>query len=237
MLFPQSVKYEFSEYLEMDKSIYNGHRGNLTLVGRDQESFEFLDEHFSHGPNRSIKLSPDMALMLGPQLQNCQKTEPKWDILFLLRRDNETTLDWSVLSHALVDLRSQGISYAIEDWFNWSEYFDPKARARLRREDLISLETLPYLRLQAAKNMLCTGRVVVSNRLHAMILSLLLHQPFVGLDNSYGKLSSLRKGFLKGNEDCAEANTGSYFVDTVGEAVDQARVLLQSHPPETDESI
>jgi pyruvyl transferase EpsO len=212
----------------MDKLVYKNYGGgNLTLVGRDQDSFEFLQTQFSDGSERSItKLSPDMAFMLGPQLQNCQGVKPKWDILFLLRRDNETTLDWSVLSHALSELRNQGISYAIEDWFNWREYFSPVSGTRLKEAETSPILNQPDFRLQAAKNMLCSGRVVVSNRLHAMILSLLLNQPFVGLDNSYGKLSLLRTTFFANDGDCAPQYTGSYFASDLQVALSKARSLI-----------
>ncbi len=41
--------------------------------------------------------------------------------------------------------------------------------------------------------MLCRGRVVVSDRLHASLLALLMGRPFVGLDNIYGKMGRVRE--------------------------------------------
>ena len=62
--------------------------------------------------------------------------------------------------------------------------------------------------------------------MHAMILSLLMHKPVIGLDNSYGKLSGLKSSFLDGVDSCAAEYTYLYFKRDPLEAVQLAAELL-----------
>jgi pyruvyl transferase EpsO len=69
--------------------------------------------------------------------------------------------------------------------------YSPLARQRLRR----------------GLGILASGRVVVTDRLHGHILSLLLGIPHVVLDNSYGKLSRFRATWTNGIDGVHDAES------------------------------
>ena len=69
--------------------------------------------------------------------------------------------------------------------------------------------------------MLSAARVVVTDRLHGHILSMLLGKPHVILDNSYGKLSSFHEKWTTGVD-------GVHFARTTDEALELAMELAKS---------
>jgi pyruvyl transferase EpsO len=160
--------------------------GAFRLFVRDQASYEFAAAHF----DCEIGLCPDMALFLGPL---DRAGAPDVDVLYLMRTDRERALatatglpnhtsrvaDWLVESRFSVRVhRALGTAQAFRRGWPSSggmrcARYDAAARARLAR----------------GRRLLASGRVVITDRLHAHILSLLLGIPHAVLDNSYGKLT------------------------------------------------
>ena len=62
--------------------------------------------------------------------------------------------------------------------------------ARLRYLAARPFDRLAWRRVSSACSLLASGRIVVTDRLHGHILALLLGQPQVLLDNSYGKVNA-----------------------------------------------
>ena len=211
---PQSVYYKNLQLARRDADAFAAHQ-NVTLLARTADSLALLDEVFnrtSHG------LSPDAALMMGPVQPACQ---PSVDVVLLLRNDKERrdVDDDAAHQGALEALQARKASFEIWDWFDWGKF--------TKREGGLGLnQTLAEFRLRAANNLLCRGRVVVSNRLHAMLLSLLMGKPFVGFDNSYRKLSGYRSTFLDPNSHCQPRFTLSFFEPGIQDAVQTALQLL-----------
>jgi pyruvyl transferase EpsO len=64
----------------------------------------------------------------------------------------------------------------------------PRPRHALRRLIDVSYDWQAHWRVRYGCRSLAAGRIVITDRLHAHILSLLLGIPHVVLDNNYGKL-------------------------------------------------
>ena len=178
---PQSIHYaDPAAAAEMAEAI-RGH-GQFTLLVRDARSLAFAERHF----DCTIRLCPDAALMLGRQ-QRAPATVP---VFALLRTDHERAPggadalpmgvaadDW--LEEDPAQKRRLRLSLKLGRFFNR----DPMAQRAARQQRLAEW------RFQRGLAMLAAGELVVTDRLHAHILSLLLDIPHVLLDNSYGKVA------------------------------------------------
>lgn len=157
-----------------------GRHGAFTLMVRDARSQEYARRHFGC----PVVLCPDPALYLGMR----QRAKPNVDVLALLRTDHESLQDAAPVPADVVALdwlRDPPLARRFLRWrFKVASRLasDPQG-SRLKRH-----RALAAWRLQRGLGILSRGRVVVTDRLHAHILSLLLDVTHVVLDNSYGKI-------------------------------------------------
>jgi exopolysaccharide biosynthesis predicted pyruvyltransferase EpsI len=211
---PQSIHYDNAEAAREMAQAIRAH-GAFTLLVRDAKSRDFAERHFGC----DVRLCPDAALYLG----RLRRWPAKADILALLRTDHEQvrddtaappgaiSTDWLLESAAA--RRLMRVRVKVDSFLAASEQ-----GRRLRRYQMLA-----HLRLQRGLAILSQGRVVVTDRLHAHILSLLLDIPHVALDNSYGKLSAFAEQWT--------ANyTGFHRTVTRADAFELARALLGSAP-------
>lgn len=177
---PQTIHFRERETLEAARRILDAHP-RLTLVVRDQKSLEFARTQFQ----ATSVLCPDMAFSLGP----LQRPLPsRADLLWLRRIDEES---------ARQQAGSAPPAAIVCDWLDGPLPRWRRARVKLHgwnssgllnRAVAAAYEGQAGSRLDAGCRLLAQGRVVVTDRLHAHILCLLLDIPHVILDNSYGKL-------------------------------------------------
>jgi pyruvyl transferase EpsO len=185
---PQSIQFNSAERLEQAKRIIDAH-GNFILLVRDEYSLDLANRHFNC---RSI-LCPDMAFAIGA---TDPVGAPQFPILAMLRKDKEQT-----------DANAAEVGEAIpcEDWI--TEDRMPVRLAALR--GLVGgLPTLDRQRMRVAKyqakalqrfgrgvRQISRGRIVITDRLHVHIISILLGKEHAVLDNSYGKIGRFRAAF------------------------------------------
>ncbi len=202
---PQTIHFENVQALQRARAAMNAH-DNLTLFVRDRRSLEIATNQFSVPAH----LCPDMAFALGPLDRPRRPVHPA---VWLLRSDKESASATSpVASGVRVDwldeppTRLRSLSYALT-----GAVMRP-ALGKLARPLLRSVyEPLARERLERGLRTLAAGHVVVTDRLHGHILSLLLDLPHVVLDNSYGKLSSFIAAWTTGIE-------GVHRADSIAEA-------------------
>lgn len=138
-------------------------------------------------------LAPDAAFVLGPLLRG----RPLFPTIELRRTDEETSAEHSGVTHQTTAPRFDWISVPtlgpIDRLYDLL-YLSPRRRsfALLRPWLPVIQRVLPAARLREGIRLLSQGSVVVTDRLHAHILCLLLGIPHVMLDNSYGKLRAFR---------------------------------------------
>jgi exopolysaccharide biosynthesis predicted pyruvyltransferase EpsI len=182
---PQSVMFSEGELLVATQRAIARH-GNFLLYVRDRPSFTFARQHF----DCDVRLAPDLAFYLGPFRRGAPAL---YDVLFLLRTDKERS-DKRGRTPELAGLRT-----IEEDWISEAalNYRIEKMRFALARRSA-SVFGLPTreqaFRWRAAWQLrrgldhLCRANIVVTDRLHGHILSLLLGLPNALIDNSYGKV-------------------------------------------------
>lgn len=178
---PQSIHYDDEAQLKaMGRAIAD--HGAFTLLVRDARSLALARLHF----DCDIRLCPDAALYLGRQARGPAKV----DILALLRTDHERAVDAAAAPPGTI----------CADWLEERTGERKLMRLRMKLDAMFARSAqdrrlrryrmLAQWRLRRGLAMLSQGRVVVTDRLHAHILSLLLDIPQVVLDNSYGKVGS-----------------------------------------------
>lgn len=185
---PQSIYFGSPERIESSARIINAHK-NFILLVRDRESQAFADEHLKC----TTILCPDMAFYVGA-IAPSQPAE--FPILAMLRTDKER----------LVSRSENHIGVPVEDWITENENLVRIAKAKgllgaLRALDVGRIRGAMYL--AAAKQrvfergvpQLSRGKVIVTDRLHVHILSLLLGKTHSVLDNSYNKIGRFRAAF------------------------------------------
>lgn len=186
---PQSAWFGDARNLDRARSVVSRHP-DMTLLWRDRRSLEFAREQFE-AP--SI-LCPDMAFGLGSLPR---PGPPEVDLVWLGRDDGESTL------RPASDERLEFVDWALEGpgmarFLRMQGRLANFARPGLARRntgpvgrlvDLLS-DSMARGNLDAGVQILSRGRVVVTDRLHGHILSVLLGIPHVLLDTKQGKISS-----------------------------------------------
>ena len=181
---PQSVHFQRADALARARAVFDAHE-RLTLLVRDAGSLDVVRREF----RATSHLVPDIAMTLGPLARSAPAAR---DILWLKRADQEDC--WPG--------EPAPCDGDVEDWLNeertplirWSDRLRYEAGMRpwLRPVGwpLLAMthHRLSTQRLARGVNLLSSARVIVTDRLHGHIVSLLLGIPHVVLDNSYGKL-------------------------------------------------
>lgn len=195
---PQSIYFEDDANLDRIRRAVEAHR-DLTILVRDRASLDRARVHFAV----PSELCPDLSMALGPQ---APPVAPSVDVLWLRRDDPERRAE----ALALPDDRT---SVRVVDWLEdleneppWTPQ-DRVARAvndrMLQRHRAGSSTSRRAWRLDAATydrlarqwvarglGVLAGGRVVITDRLHGHLLSLLMGIPHVVLDNRIGKVGA-----------------------------------------------
>ena len=188
VILPQSIHFEDEDNAAPIAAAIAAHP-DVTLMVRDRPSQVFARARFTC----RVMLVPDMAFMIGPIEPSAS---PDVDLFGLLRQDKERILpddpefgdlscsqafgDWPA------EQRNRGLAGRL-----------PRAlRARLpgawqgwHPASPAGFEALARRRVDTGLRLLLRGRMVLTDRLHAHILSLLLGKPHIVLDNSYGKIA------------------------------------------------
>ncbi|MBB4235972.1 polysaccharide pyruvyl transferase family protein [Rhizobium esperanzae] len=177
--------------------------GNFSMLVRDHKSLEFAKQHF----DCRVELCPDMAFILGPIERPVRE---KVDIFCLMRTDDEKIGYDAASTGSSGNLRYESSDWLQEDAAKIERLRHPDHLTRLKAARWGALRRSNYRnfgfhlmatdRLDRGLAMLSSGRWVLTDRLHAHILSTLLGLNHVVLDNSYGKLSSFIEAWTANTE-------------------------------------
>ncbi|CAL95873.1 polysaccharide pyruvyl transferase family protein [Azoarcus olearius] len=217
---PQSIHFDDPANLERTQRVLGAHP-DFHLLVRDHPSFTIAERIC---PNTS-RMCPDMALGL---TSYSRPVSPKYAIVALMRTDKE--------QRGSPKRRAQHPDVRLTDWLeepaHWMVRLDrmlallhsryPRKLPPLQRLHRELYEHLAEWRMARGSSLLAEGQVVITDRLHAHILCVLMDIPHVVLDNSYGKIANLRTAWSTGTEIC---HSTSDFDD----AVRVARHLVSAH--------
>lgn len=188
---PQTVYFEDTAAFERCADLVKKHP-DFTLMVRDSNSL-MLGERLG----AKCCLSPDAAHFLRGVLH---RGKPVVSVFGLIRNDKESIGKWNIeIDHKY--------KYEIADWKEDDENLFLKLISVLERRShgrfghlRMFQRTLMWLynraalrRLLKGVNQLSRGKVVLTDRLHAHILSSMLKIPNIVLDNHYGKVH----GYIK----------------------------------------
>lgn len=177
---PQSIHYDDpASAAPMEDAIR--HHGAFTLLVRDAESADFAQRHFSC----DVRLCPDSAIYLGVQ----PRSRGKSALLALMRTDHERVVPPDSMPAEVVCCDWLDESQAVRRWLRVRARADRFRAAGRVAAQMLDHRRLAAWRLERGLAMLSQARAVITDRLHAHILCLLLDIPHVALDNHYGKLA------------------------------------------------
>lgn len=210
---PQSVHFRSRAAVDRAAAAIRRHCG-FHLVVRDRMSEQFALRHF----DCPVTLAPDCAFALGPLEPSAN---PACNLYALMRTDQERR----AAGHSAISRLGRREA----DWgrepklraasLKLSALADSILPAGLRGSPMASrFDRMARRRLLRGIGMVSSGRQVVTDRLHAHILCLLLDIPHVALDNSYGKIGACYREWTSGFE------TGRFAAD--GEAAVTALASL-----------
>jgi exopolysaccharide biosynthesis protein PssK len=180
---PQSIHFDDPAGADTAARAIARH-GKFRLFVRDQPSYDFAAARL----DCEVSLCPDMALFIGA----LERGDPDVDVFYLLRTDKERAVR--------EDAGRAGYTFRVADWLverrvsvegrKLLRVLREMRRGRRDRPALraASYETAAQARVLRGCRLLSSGRVVITDRLHAHLLSLLLGIPHAVLDNTYGKL-------------------------------------------------
>jgi exopolysaccharide biosynthesis predicted pyruvyltransferase EpsI len=189
---PQSVHFSEEAALRETAEAIAGHP-DFTLIVRDQRSYDFAQRSFSC----RVELVPDMAFAMKPIVRK----PPARDFFGLLRTDKEVRANHRAIIQALED---SGRSFVTDDWLEHDPPLLSRAtrlssRVVRRAPDLMAPHASGLLalrrryaekRVEYGIGLLSQGKAVVTDRLHAHILSCLLSIPNVAFDSFDRKISA-----------------------------------------------
>lgn len=222
---PQSVNFTDHGELQRAHRLWRTHP-DLTLLIRDTGSLRRALDGF---PDNRVEFCPDMALGAGPRQR---PVPPSHDIVLLRRTDSEAALagefrfpshwsvlraDWGHTGHRKLHWDAARVPGALARRA-------PALRAGLYPAIRRGYEAQANLNVRAATRLLSRARVVITDRLHAMVLAQLMGIPVVALDNVNRKVSATWHDYL------AELGSARLAADP-DEAIEIAAHLLRHSPP------
>jgi pyruvyl transferase EpsO len=197
IFLPQTVHFSSAQKAEASIRRMNEHR-NYHIFARDYRSLEQLQRYGAHSVSAMPDTAHALAGVLRPHGDPCDGT------LRLVRQDIEAssiplsiaqiqgdTYDWDsgVSSHAR-RLMHYGVVNFVKGVGRYGPPVDCHALWYWHRDNLIADGVRLFSRYET----------VLTNRLHAIILGLLLGRSVVAFDNNYGKLSMYYQSWLTGME-------------------------------------
>jgi pyruvyl transferase EpsO len=194
IFLPQTVHFTSHEKAAATVERMNRHP-NFHVFARDHRSLDRLQQMGL----RSVSAMPDTAHALAGTISPDVSVKPS-GVLQLVRQDLEASSMPASLAQKDGDARdwdsgifSRGrrmVHYGVVNLVKGVGRYGPPIDCHplwyWHRDNLINDGVKTFSRYET----------VVTNRLHAMILALLLHQPVIAFDNSYGKLSTYYESWL-----------------------------------------
>lgn len=199
VFLPNFVYYSDRDLLSKDIAFFSEFE-NLTICGRDEYSYNFLQKHFR---NNSV-LMPDMAFCMDENtLRKHAERKPTQESLYFKRLDKEAVLntfdsDSNMPSHDWLTVED-------EDKY-MTNFYRLLSRAQLLHHyhPKLGLKCIDLLydkmhRPQLTKiglKQLADYKKIYATRLHAMIAGCMLEREIEFIDNSYGKLGNYYRTWL-----------------------------------------
>lgn len=202
IIFPQSMMFQSEEKLEKARQVYTRHK-KLTMTARDQITYESMKKAF---PDCDIIFTPDIVLSMN-NIFNKYAHNQRENIGLFLRNDVEKALSDDSINELKAFLENHGYSYDLLDMV------DPVS---------ITIENRPEL-VKKKLQTISSYRLIITDRLHAMVFSALTGTPCIVLSNNHHKVSG-----------CYEWIKSLKHIQ-LAKSMDEALLLIDSFYKNTDE--
>lgn len=172
--FPQTIYFTRHgagpAQLEKTKQIVAAHK-QLTLIAREQVSYELMTSYF---PGTKVLLTPDIVLSMN-------KIEPETNregILMVLREDDEKVLssDQHQTLATIADRYFDKVTYS-------DMHYHKGVRNKRERKEVLDFKFAQFKRAQ----------LVITDRLHGMVLAAITQTPCIAFSNYNQKVSGTYK--------------------------------------------
>ena len=197
LVFPQSVKFANKDAMKAHAAAMK--HPNITYLFRDHQSYNLFVNSGLFQYKKAI-LCPDAAMQIGMKQPPIAATH---DIVWLKRTDIES-------QYSNMPKFPSNLSIIVEDWLNIKS---PRGK---------DIKETSYNKFMDGLKFLSRGKVIISDRLHAHILSVLLGKPHVMLDNSYKKVSSFHMTWTPSVDNLLLASNTT-------DALEKAQYLLRNY--------
>jgi len=171
IIFPQSVIYENNEKgnkeLINSKNIYSEHK-NLTIIAREKISYNFLKSNF----NNNILLTPDIVLYMYNKYYTHNTHSRTNNVVFCFRKDKEKLISDDKIKYIEKVISKNNLNIIHTDTVvNHNIFPNTREQEVLKILDLFS-----------------NSKLVITDRLHGMIFSIITHTPCIVLNNNNHKI-------------------------------------------------
>lgn len=180
VFFPQTIYYEASPkgeaQIQRAAKVYSGHK-NLYVMARDRMTYELLVNRLMPNAKNRVFLTPDIALYAHAPQGNKRE-----GVMWCLRRDAE------------INVNNDNIVQAIKAIFEKRSLLQNHTDTYVYRSIAIENENQE---VKAKMDEISKARLVITDRLHGMIYSLITDTPVIALDNLSKKVSQVYNLWLK----------------------------------------
>lgn len=189
VIFPQTINFskKFNNYnkeLSETKRVYSNHK-QLTIIAREEVSYGIMKDIF---PNNNVLLAPDIVLFYNPKKLG-QGSE--YSVVTLMRDDVEKTLSGNDQNKLFKHLN---------DRFGKDKvlHTDMQYKAEPSPWQLLGIEKASDEMLVSGKlKQISNSKIVVTDRLHGMIFSVLMNRVCVVFSNHDWKIKGVFDRWIK----------------------------------------
>ena len=236
MLF-QDLGHRSRESQNLQQYMADAHatREQLVLTWRQKDSYEAAKTVYPYATNLlvpdtafALELDPTKHCTLAPSAPQLV------DLILVLRMDSESALGASRSNDFVRRVLDQlpggagaGVTFWISDWADTHNTLCTDAQQADPLSQTARFDTEKMLK--GATSLLSHGKVVVTDRLHASIMSLLLGLDHVMVEQSYGKIHQTRAVALGVSKACSEPAVTSHFAEysSLADALAKAVAMLR----------
>lgn len=176
IVFPQTITFDIMtksgrEYLKESQKIYSSHP-NLTIFVREQKSYKFMKKYF---PSVHCKLVPDIVTLLYTESDMSNRT----GILLCMRQDREKIINSEELKKIEQSLRE----IFPDDLIQYTDTVVEHGICLKNRKSEVDRKL----------NEFAKSKLIITDRLHGMIFSMLTGTPCIAFGNSNGKVKAVHE--------------------------------------------
>lgn len=203
IVFPQTVTFDMEtnegkKFFEESYKVYSGHK-NLKFFLREEKSYTFMKKNMKQVDSF---LTPDIVTLLRVKVEDCNKNN---QILLCLRNDIEKSLGDNDILIIKKNLDSRFSGFEIE--FTDTVITDKNIKF-IGEGERVKFVTDKIDEFRRAK-------LIITDRLHGMIFSLLAGTECIAFNNKNGKVGNVHK-WLDSYKYIHMVNSMDEFIDIIG---------------------